>query len=91
MGVCLALCHGRSGILSLLGGLLMGQCGALASRLSGFTARLAARPNALPEFVAYVEVGRGGAAAGGTAGKHETRMHAWRGRCVVEAGVWFTG
>ncbi|KXZ44406.1 hypothetical protein GPECTOR_68g377 [Gonium pectorale] len=45
-----------SGIMSLLGGLLVAQSQQLTSRLTQYTGSLVARPSQLADFVVYVEV-----------------------------------
>ncbi len=46
----------HSGIMQLLGALLVAQTDSLATRLADYTGKLVARPNQLADFVAYVEV-----------------------------------
>ncbi|GLI61741.1 hypothetical protein VaNZ11_004155, partial [Volvox africanus] len=46
----------HSGIMLLLGGLLVNQSLSLSSRLAEYTNSMVARPSQLPEFVQYVEV-----------------------------------
>ncbi|GFR50873.1 hypothetical protein Agub_g13161, partial [Astrephomene gubernaculifera] len=51
-----AIQKAHSGIMSLLGALLVAQSQQLTRRLADYTANLISRPSQLPEFVAYVEI-----------------------------------